>query len=70
MTDTIFAPATGAGRAAVAVVRISGPGTASAVGALARDIPPARRAALRTLFSPDGAEIDRGLVLWFPAPAS
>lgn len=28
MTDTIYAPATGAGRAAVAVIRVSGPRTA------------------------------------------
>ena len=30
MSDTIFAPATAAGRAAVAVVRLSGPQTAEA----------------------------------------
>ncbi|MDB5498365.1 MAG: GTP-binding protein TrmE N-terminus, partial [Phenylobacterium sp.] len=34
MTDTIFAPATAAGRAAVAVVRLSGPGSAEAERAL------------------------------------
>jgi tRNA modification GTPase len=70
MTDTIFAPATAAGRAAVAVVRLSGPGTAPAVEALAGDVPEARRASLRSLRSADGADIDQALVLWFPAPAS
>ncbi|HWU79700.1 MAG TPA: hypothetical protein VN158_06500, partial [Caulobacter sp.] len=35
MTDTIFALATAAGRAAVAVVRVSGPATLSIVEALA-----------------------------------
>ena len=44
MSDTIFAPATAAGRAAVAVVRISGPGAAEALRTLAGDLPPARQA--------------------------
>ena len=70
MTDTIFAPATAAGRAAVAVVRVSGPRTAMAVGAIAGDVPPARTAALRRLFDGQGREIDAGLVLWFEGPAS
>lgn len=70
MSDTIFAPATAAGRAAVAVVRLSGPKTASALRAIAGGLPPVRRASLRKLFAPGGAEIDQGLVLWFPAPGS
>ena len=70
MTDTIFAPATAAGRAAVAVVRISGPGTAQAVRALAGRLPAARRASLRALKDAAGRRIDEGLVLWMPGPAS
>ena len=70
MTDTIFAPATAAGRAAVAVVRLSGPQTAKAVRALAGRLPAARRASLRRLEGPDGRAIDDALVLWFPAPGS
>ena len=70
MTDTIFAPATAAGRAAVAVVRLSGPATRAAVRALVGRIPAARRAAVRTLRAGDGAELDQALVLWFPGPAS
>jgi tRNA modification GTPase len=70
MTDTIFAPATAAGRAAVAVVRLSGPGTAMAVRAIAGDLPPPRQARLRRLYAPDGEEIDEGLVVWFPGPGS
>ncbi|HEV7384881.1 MAG TPA: tRNA uridine-5-carboxymethylaminomethyl(34) synthesis GTPase MnmE [Phenylobacterium sp.] len=70
MTDTIFAPATAAGRAAVAVVRLSGPKTAAAVRALAGRLPAARRASLRRLTDADGGPIDEGLVLWFPAPGS
>ncbi|MET0273783.1 MAG: tRNA uridine-5-carboxymethylaminomethyl(34) synthesis GTPase MnmE, partial [Phenylobacterium sp.] len=70
MTDTIFAPATAAGRAAVAVVRLSGPGTKAALRALAGRMPRARTASLRTLKDVEGREIDQGLVLWFPAPGS
>lgn len=70
MSDTIFAPATAPGRAAVAVVRLSGPATAEALRALAGSPPPSRRAALRSLRDADGALIDRALVLWFPAPGS
>nr|MEA2797699.1 tRNA modification GTPase [Phenylobacterium sp.] len=70
MTDTIYAPATAAGRAAVAVVRLSGPKTAAAVRALAGRLPAPRRASLRRLTDADGEPIDEGLVLWFPAPGS
>ncbi len=70
MTDTIFASATAAGRAAVAVVRLSGPDTAKAVRALAGRLPSPRRASLRTLVDGAGAAIDEALVLWFPAPGS
>jgi tRNA modification GTPase len=70
MSDTIFAPATAAGRAAVAVVRVSGPGTAEVVRALAGLLPAARRASLRKLTGADGRAIDQALVLWLPAPGS
>jgi len=70
MTDTIFAPATAAGRAAVAVVRVSGPRTAMAVAAIAGDVPAARTASLRRLFDGEGREIDSALVLWFQGPGS
>lgn len=70
MTETIFAPATAPGRAAVAVVRISGPATAAALGALSVRLPGPRRASLRTLRWSDGRVIDKGLVLWFPGPNS
>jgi tRNA modification GTPase len=70
MTDTIFAPATAPGRAAVAVVRLSGPGTLDAVRALSGGVPTPRRASLRRLRGGDGELLDDGLVLWFPAPGS
>lgn len=70
--DTIFAPSTAPGRAGVAVVRISGPEAGAALAALGgSQLPPPRVAVLRRLFDPaDGRALDRGLVLWFPRPAS
>lgn len=70
MRDTIFAPATAAGRAAVAVMRISGPDAGKALRALAGRLPAPRRASFRALRDADGVKLDDGLVLWFPAPAS
>jgi tRNA modification GTPase len=69
MRQTIFALATAAGRAAVAVIRISGPGTRAAVEALAGSVPPARQAGLRGLRH-DGVMLDEALVLFFQGPAS
>jgi tRNA modification GTPase len=70
MTDTIYAPATAAGRAAVAVVRISGPRTRQAVRTLSGGVPRPRHASLKSLRGPDGEEIDRALVLFFSGPES
>lgn len=70
MTETIFALATAAGRAAVAVLRISGPGSEEALRVLAGPLPAPRRAALRRLKGPDGAVLDEALVLWLPGPGS
>lgn len=70
MIDTIFAPASAAGRAAVAVIRVSGPEAARAVEALAGDLPEPRRASVRRLTDGAGSEIDQALVLWFEGPAS
>lgn len=72
-SDTIFALASGAGRAGLAVLRLSGPGAGEALCRLTdRTTPPqARRATLATLKSPlDDEVLDRGLVLWFPEPGS
>lgn len=69
MTETIFALATAAGRAAVAVVRVSGPATRDVVTALAGKVPPPRQAGLRRL-KHDGVELDEALVLFFEGPAS
>jgi len=68
--DTICAQASGAGRAAIAVIRISGSATSEVLRAIC-GLPEARHASLRTLRDPRTVTtLDRGLVLWFPAPAS
>lgn len=70
-SDTIFAPASGAGRSAISVIRISGPATEAGLYALSGPRPEARRAVVRPLRHPHTGEIlDRALVLWLPGPAS
>ena len=71
-TATIYAPATAPGRAAVAIIRLSGPGCAAVCQRLTKRLPPPPRyATLRRLFDPANGELlDTGLVIWFPAPAS
>ena len=70
--DTIFALSSGGGRAAIAVIRVSGHAAAEALTRIGgRPLPEPRRATLRRFREPaTGAAIDRGLALWFPAPAS
>jgi len=69
--DTICALSSGAGRAGVAVIRISGPATSRVLGELSGTLPAPRRASLCKLKHPrTGDVLDRGLVLWLPAPAS
>jgi tRNA modification GTPase len=66
---TIFALATPPGRGAIAIVRLSGPGTDEALSALgAGDLKP-RMASLRTLRHGQ-AVLDQALVLRFPGPKS
>ena len=69
MTDTIFALATPPGRGAIAILRLSGPGTDAALAALGAGGLKPRYAALRDL-SHEGHPIDQALVLRFPAPNS
>lgn len=70
MADTIFALSTGAPPAAIGVIRISGPGAAVALQALAGRVPAARRAAHITLRDTDGELLDRVLALYLPGPAT
>ncbi len=78
-TDTIIALASGSGRAGVAVIRASGPGSAGLLRALTREdadvsretsLPAPRRAAIRTLRDAQGGFIDEAIVLWMPGPHS
>ncbi len=71
MSDTIFALASGRGRAGVAVIRLSGPRAGLVLDALIGARPAPRLARLAALRDPvDGSVIDRALILWFPGPAS
>lgn len=70
-TPTLFAPASGFGRAAIAVLRLTGPACGPLLAALAGGCPPPRRLSLRTLRDPGSGEIlDRALVAWLPGPAT
>jgi tRNA modification GTPase len=69
LSDTIFAIASGAGRAGVAVMRVSGPRAGAALTTLAGRLPRPRHASLRRLRH-RGEVLDEALVLWFPGPHS
>jgi tRNA modification GTPase len=67
--DTIFAIASGAGRAAISVLRLSGPAARTIIKSLAGKLPEPRAAALRAFRDPGtGEAIDKGFVIFFPAP--
>ncbi len=68
--DTIFAVASGSGRAAIAIVRLSGPRTGAALSLMIGQVPRPRVATLAKLRDAEGAVLDAALVLWFPAPTS
>ncbi len=70
--DTIYALASGAGRAGVAIIRLSGGAAGAALRALTgRDLPSPRTAVRARFFGPGTDRVlDDGLALWFPGPAS
>ena len=70
--DSIFALSSGAGRAGVAVIRLTGAQAGAALQALTGGgLPEPRRASLARIADPaSGAALDRALLLWFPGPAS
>jgi tRNA modification GTPase len=72
LSDPIVALATPPGRAALAVIRLSGVGVFDvARGVIAAfRVEPARAARLATFVGPDRQPIDRGLYIVFPAPHS
>jgi tRNA modification GTPase len=69
--ETIFSVASGAGRSAIAVVRLSGSQTGAILARMLGTIPLARRATYVALRNPANGEcLDRCVVLWFPGPSS
>ncbi|MFS8148802.1 tRNA uridine-5-carboxymethylaminomethyl(34) synthesis GTPase MnmE [Rhizobium sp. BR 249] len=69
-SDTIYALSSGSPPSGVSVVRISGPATRDVLMALVGSVPVDRIAAYRTIRTRNKEPIDRGLVLFFPAPNS
>lgn len=69
--DTIFALSSGTGRAGVAVIRVTGRQAQAVLQEMCTKVPAARMAAVMSIRSPaDGGQIDEGIVLWMPGPAS
>ena len=69
--DTIFAVASGPGKAGVKIFRISGVGAFSVAEAFGITPLAPRAASLRKIRHPVSfEEIDQGLAIWFPGPAS
>lgn len=75
-TETIYALASAAGRAGIAVIRISGPGAGPALAGLAgagsaeAPLTPRRATPVRLTDPTTSETIDDGLAIWFPGPAS
>lgn len=67
---TIAAIATPPGRGGIGVVRVSGPATRTIAEALLGKLPLPRVATFARFRAADGAPIDEGLALYFPAPHS
>ena len=68
--DIIAAIATPPGRGGIGIVRLSGLDLAPLAAALTRKTPAPRHAGLVDFRAADGALIDRGVLLYFPTPAS
>ena len=68
--DTIFALSSGPPPAGIAVIRISGPRVRFGLETLVESVPEPRVASVRAILAADRSVIDRGLVLFFPGPAS
>lgn len=68
--DTIVATATPPGRGGIAVLRLSGPDVPRIAAALLGTLPAPRHATYKAFRDADGAPIDFGIALYFPAPGS
>lgn len=71
---TIYSLSSGHVKCGVSVIRVSGPQTKQALRAIVNNSeyePKQRQAYLKSFYHPTSKEIiDRGLLLWFPGPAS
>ena len=67
---TIAAIATPPGRGGVGIVRVSGNNLDALIEGLVGAIPPSRVATVATFRDAQGAPLDQGLALYFPAPSS
>ena len=70
LPDTIAAVATAPGRGGIGVVRVSGSALVSFARALTGKEPEPRTAGFVRFLDADGAAIDEGILLYFPAPRS
>lgn len=70
-TDTIFALSSGAGRSAVAVIRLSGPESSRILSGMTGGLPKPRELVVRAIGDPSsGEELDKAMIAWLPAPRS
>ncbi len=72
LTDSIVALASGPGRSALAVIRLSGEGAFQVAATVIRGfaVEPTRSARLAEFVGPDGLPVDQGLYLTFAGPRS
>jgi tRNA modification GTPase len=68
--DTIAAIASAPGRGAVGMLRVSGPAVPRIARAVLGSLPAARHARFGRFRDAEGASIDEGIAIYFPAPAS
>ncbi|MCY3841127.1 MAG: tRNA uridine-5-carboxymethylaminomethyl(34) synthesis GTPase MnmE [Gammaproteobacteria bacterium] len=68
--ETIAAIATPPGRGGIGIVRASGMGLGVLLRGIVGHVPAPRQAALADFLDAEGAAIDRGIVIYFPAPQS
>jgi tRNA modification GTPase len=70
--DSIFAPATPAGKSGIAIIRISGPNASNCLTAFGiNNLPEPRKVLLHRIYHPHTHElIDEALIIWFKGPNS
>ena len=68
--ETIAAIATPPGRGGIGIVRVSGKGLRRLLHGIVGRVPVPRQAELADFSDADGTAIDRGIVIYFPAPQS